>query len=523
MVTREPATVTEHGLLVPLGRFAQQVGVLEALRRVPFAMKTVVHSPSEKLAELVCHLCGGGMHVNDVDSSAHPLIADPAVAAAWGQTTCASSSGVNALLRKTTPTTLEAVKKEVRAVLAPYRQRVLRQVTSSWIVVDLDLTGLVVSDQATTSEGADDGDMGDTGKLGKGDQFARAQWATDRDRLVLGGFLHPGHTLSTHGVRELVGLIEATVGRPRRRVEVLSQRREILSQQVSALEAPLARWEAQGRRRRSQAEVAARRATLRTQIQDREQRRATCEADNRTNPAPRRIVLRVEGGFGTAEHFADLYEQGDRVIARVHSPHIAHCLQHETDLHWEKISKNGFIAPSTRTQLGDCPDPLRLFACKQWWGEEHPERWSALAATPDLTPTDWPARRVGVFSNGRQSMEAEIKESKGIFASRHLPTRPQAGIALDQELVLFAQNGVPLGPRWFRRQILGNSVLAAAGIKALVQIGARSRAIIAHADHGVTLTFVGDGPWRSQAIVLCTRFTDQLSLPGFAPFAETQP
>ncbi len=516
MVTREPVTVTEHGILVPLGRFAQQVGLFDAFERVPFAMKTVVHSPGEKLAELLCHICGGGMYVNDLENSAHPLLADPTVAVAWGQPAFASASGVNALLRKTSPMTVAAVTKELQAVLAPYRQRILRGITSSWIVVDLDLMGLVVSDQATTYEDADYGYMGETGKLGKGYQFARAQLATKRDSLILGGFLHPGHTISSQCVRELVGLIEATLGRPRRRVEVLTERLAVLSTQASTLAAQLAHWDAQGRRRRSQAAVEARLATLRSQIQKLEQRRATGTAENQANPAPRRIVLRMDAGFGTAEHVAWLYEQGYSVIAKVHSPHIAPCLRAEANLRWDKISKNGFIAASTRTQLGDCPYPLRLFACKQWWGDDRPEHWSALAATPDLTAADWPAREVGVFYNGRQTMEAGIKESKGIFASRHLPTRHQAGIALYQELVLFAQNFL----RWFRRQILGNTELASAGIKALVQIGANSRATIVLTALGLTLTFVSDGPWCSHAIVLRAHFTYQLALPGFDPCPE---
>ena len=519
MVTRETATVTEHGILVPLGRFAQQIGVDDAFRRIPFEMKTVVHAPGDKLSELLCHICGGGMHVTDLENSSHPLVADPTVAAAWGQASFASASGVNALLRKTSPTSVAAVKQELQAVLAPYRQRVLRTVTSAWIVVDLDLTGLVVSDQATTYEGADFGYMGETGKVGKGYQFARAQLMAARDSLVLGGFLHPGNTLSTQCVGELIGLIEATVGRPRRRVDVLSERLEKLREQVGALQAQLTRWEAEGRRRRSHDEVAARFARLRTQVEELEKRRVTFEAENRANPTARRIVLRVDGGFGTAEHFADLYERGYSVIARVHSPHIAHCLQRETDLHWDKISKNGFIAASVRTQLGDCSYPLRLFACKQWWGDNRPERWSALATTPDLDAPNWSARRVGVFYNGRQTMEAGIKESKGIFASRHLPTRHHAGIALYQELVLFAQNFL----RWFRRQVLGNTDLAAAGIKELVHIGANSRAVVARANTGLILTFVGDGPWCDLAIRLRTFFVDQLPLPGLDSFAEASP
>jgi hypothetical protein len=168
MVARETPIVTEHGILVPLGHFAAQVGLLDALERIPFAMKTVVHSPSDKLAEVICHICGGGMHVTELEQSAHPLVDDPAVAAAWGQTTFASASGVNALLAKTTPQAVAAVQTELNAVLSPFRQRVLHAVKPAWIVVDLDLMGLVVSDQAATYEGADYGYMGETGKLGKG-------------------------------------------------------------------------------------------------------------------------------------------------------------------------------------------------------------------------------------------------------------------------------------------------------------------------------------------------------------------
>ncbi|HVC32490.1 MAG TPA: hypothetical protein VNL16_03165 [Chloroflexota bacterium] len=153
MVTRGTERVTEHGILVPLENFAQEVGLDDAFSRVPFGMKTVIHAPREKLAELLCHIWGGGMDVKDSEASAHPLTEDLAVAAAWGQASFASASGVNALLRKATPQIVVALKTGLNDVLTPHRQRVLRQVTSPWIVVDLDLMGLVVSDQASTYDG----------------------------------------------------------------------------------------------------------------------------------------------------------------------------------------------------------------------------------------------------------------------------------------------------------------------------------------------------------------------------------
>lgn len=172
---------TEHAMLVPYGRFAQQVGLIEAVERVLFGMKTYVHSPADKVIELFAHISAGGMHVNELARSAHPLVQDRAVAQAWAQESFASASGVSALLHSVTPESVAALKVELAKVLEPYRRRILREVSPAWLVVDLDLTGLVVSDQAATYEGADYGYMGEIARLGRGYQFARAQLVAPRD------------------------------------------------------------------------------------------------------------------------------------------------------------------------------------------------------------------------------------------------------------------------------------------------------------------------------------------------------
>jgi hypothetical protein len=92
-----------------------------------------------------------------------------------------------------------------------------------------------------------------------------------------------------------------------------------------------------------------------------------------------------------------------------------------------------------------------------------------------------------------------------------LPTRHQPGIAFYQELVLLVQNLI----RWFRRQSLGNTALAAASIKELVRIGANSRAHILRSGEYVSLTFADEGSWRGITLSLRTPFTYQLCLPTF--------
>lgn len=229
-VADSPPLMTEHALLLPLGRFARQIGVLAALDRIPIAMKTADHSPGDKLAELFAHILAGGMHVTELERSPHPLVSDTAVAQALGQEAFASASGVNALLRAVDPASVAALTAALQQVLAPYRQRLLHDLVPSLVEVDFDLTGLVISDQAVTYQGADWGSMGEVGKVGKGYQFARAQLNTRAGALVLGGFLHSGRTVSLACLAELVTLVEATVGRPRRRVELIEQQMAAVEQ-----------------------------------------------------------------------------------------------------------------------------------------------------------------------------------------------------------------------------------------------------------------------------------------------------
>ena len=502
--------VTEHALLIAYARFGEQIGLVNAIEHVPFKMKMILHSPADKVIELLSHVLAGGMHINELAKTAHPLVQDRAVAQAWGQHSFASASGVSQLLHSISPETVEELKGALRQVIEPYRRRMLRALSPFSLVVDFDLTGLVVSDQATTYEGSDFGHLGKgTGAVGRGYQFARAQVVGDKDTLVLGGFLHSGRTAEKHCLKELVALTEAQLGRPRRRVECVEARLAEAEGQLHNAEAELTNLVEKGKCPARQRRLARQREQKRQEIEALRARREELAAENAANPNPRRIILRLDGAFGNAVDVAWLYEEGYSVVARVHAHQVAQGLRKEEGLRFEKVSKNLFIAEAQRSQFGPCPYPVRLFLCRQWWGHKHPERFSALVVTPDLDEKVWPVRRVGVFYNGRQVIEAGIKESKGIFASRHLPTRHKAGIALYQELVLFAQNLT----RWFRRQFVGGSVLAAASIKELVRIGANSRAQIVLDGHAVSLTFAADSPWGGITLSLRPQISHQLWFP----------
>jgi hypothetical protein len=189
-----------------------------------------------------------------------------------------------------------ALQEELRQVMAPYRHRLLRKLVPSFLVVDGDLTGLVVSDQAATYEGADYGYMGEVGGVAKGYQFARVQVQSRQGPLVLGCFLHAGRTVPVHCLAELIGQVEATLGRPRRRVELIEQRLGQAEQELAATEQALA----QATSGRQQERRQRRKEQLAEEVTQLQARREEMRAENAANPAPRRIILRLDGGFGDA-------------------------------------------------------------------------------------------------------------------------------------------------------------------------------------------------------------------------------
>lgn len=132
------------------------------------------------------------MHIDELDTSPHPLRRDAAVVQAWGQTAFASASGVSGLLRAATDASVAGVVEAAERVLAPYRQRVLREGGEPYLVVDCDLTGLVVSDQAMTYEGAEYGYMGEVAGSPKAISSRGPRWPARRGPGCWAGFCMAG-------------------------------------------------------------------------------------------------------------------------------------------------------------------------------------------------------------------------------------------------------------------------------------------------------------------------------------------
>ena len=69
--------VTSHALGLSFGYFAQEIGLISKLHTVSIPMKTVYHSPQDKLVEFFVSIVLGLGHLKDISHAGYPLVRDP--------------------------------------------------------------------------------------------------------------------------------------------------------------------------------------------------------------------------------------------------------------------------------------------------------------------------------------------------------------------------------------------------------------------------------------------------------------
>jgi hypothetical protein len=355
---------TEHGLLVAFGEFLQQHSLLNQLMHVPIPQKTGTFTPQAKLIEFLAGLFSGIEYLSDLNDAPHPLAQDDLVARAWGLPGFAHYSGVSRTLAACDAATVAAVRQAIDTFSQPFVRTAVHALTQRGqaLVYDLDLMGQPVSSTSTTYPAVGFGWMDDAVRLGY--QLARVCLTTiTGERLWLTGFHHPGDTVSSTCLQELVRTAEAqTQVRPRRRTDLVQQRRaatehlmerprRLLAQQQTKL-ADLQQAELVVRVSIAQAEALLKKpvTTARSERQCRRlagwqsrlprlaKQMADCEramtyhqtylneltarvtelrtwqaqltADNQTNPDPPVCEVRMDGGFSGGEQIAWLIEMG---------------------------------------------------------------------------------------------------------------------------------------------------------------------------------------------------------------------
>jgi hypothetical protein len=529
-------------MLVAFGEFLHQHGLLDRLRQVPIAQKAHDFAPQAKLIEFLAGIMSGIEHLQDLNYGPRPLAPDAVVARAWGLDRFAHSTTVGRTLAACDPTTVSTVEAAITTFSRPFIETTVQELVrrGQRLVYDFDLMGQGVRATSTTYPEAAFGWMNDQVRLGY--QLARVSLSPPAGtRLWLAGFHHPGDTVSSACLQELVHAAEAQTGvRPRRRPELVSQRIEAqhtviarprrLADQQQAKRQRLQQTYTTVTGKRYHAEQmlnrpipSGKRARLRAQVEgwqkrlprleaqiaqtqrvlDRHQARlaeqeaewvalhtwqARLEADNAANPNAPEIEGRMDAGFASGENLTWLLEMGyapntkapngrTTTALRAHRPRGAA---------WEKVGDNAEMVLIGEHALHGCPYRLTLALERFKVGRTF--KYATLVRVgPAPKLTEWFAHY-----NQRQTIEAGNKEMNGTFFVQHLMSRSPAGIRLQVLFTGLAANVVRWCQPWLKECAAAptpNVSRTLGSPKALVRVAANSAALVHRTAEGTSLLF----------------------------------
>lgn len=554
-----PGANTQHGMLVALGEFLRQHGLIEGLMSVPVPQKTRQFPPQTKLVEFLAGIISGLEHLEDLNTGPRPLVKDQVVAQAWGQSGFAHYSSVSRTLDACDDTTVAAVEKIIEAFSRPFLTTMVQDLLRRGqpIIFDFDLTGQAVSSTSKTYPDVAFGWMNDSVKLGY--QLARVCLSPrDGTRTWLAGFHHPGDSVSVKCLKELVQAAEAQARvRPRRRTELVQQRIEaqhivvartqrLVVQQAAKLErlqatqveligklyhaeqackgpispAKLARLETQRnswlkRQPRLAAQVGQCQPVLLThRAQLCEQERvlkdlghwlAVLEAENQSNPEPPLYVeARMDSGFVSGDNLTWLLEMGYCPNTKAPNDRTTTALraQLSAETRWVSVGANAEMVAWDNYGLHGCPFPLTVAL----------ERFKVGAAYKYATLIHY--RDDGIFPtlpvwfqhyNERQSIEAGNKELKGTFFVQHLMSRSLAGIRLQVLFTGLAANAVRWCGPWLKAcatHLTPPLLRVLKSPKHLVHVAANAAALVQNQLGGTALQFAPDSPFPGVTLFL---------------------
>jgi len=548
--------VTDHALLVLLGQFAQHLGLIDRLEAVPIAQKTVDHRPQTKLIQFLIGILAGLDYLQDFNDAPDPLVRDTAVQRAWQQHAFAHYSGISRTLAAADAATLHSLVTALQQVSRPFvEQEVLAIVCAAQpLLLDIDLTGRPVSPTSTSYVDAAFGWMDDG--LAKGYQAAISSLSGGpTGRLLLCSQRYDGRAKSADCLRAAIHAVEQALGcRPRRRSALVQtqvstcqaalataqQQLTVVREQIGARQwerdmllqgvTPVASHARQSSRVEQQLErLSGRTARLTQRIERLQEQLAALEtwlvhleADNTALTGAVEVVIRLDAGFATDANLAYLIELGYTVLTKVHSGHTTSRLQRAIpgDASWTPVGANAEALPLGPQRMGEGRYALEALQVRYYLPTE--QRHTTLLYYGDVPPPP-PSEWFGQY-NGRQVVEAGIKENKGVFTMRRPLVRSPFGMQIQEQCALFAANFVRWAARWARAQLRDvPSALAQAltEVKTMVRVVAHSRARLVDTPLGCALVFDMQSPFAGAVLIVRGQAVFQHVLPLFAVGATT--
>jgi hypothetical protein len=264
-------------------------------------------------------------------------------------------------------------------------------------------------------------------------------------------------------------------------------RRRLQTAQRKRVHRETALQSAQRRLSRTQARGAEQQAEL-SRLQ---QRLAQFEQDNAANPHPIAADFRLDAGFGTYDNVALLIEMGYEVYTKAHSHQVVRHLMGQVDdqTTWTRVGANADMVAWRDLPLKGCAYPLDVGLERFQTGQT--VKHSALFHFgTDPVTQDLPAW----FDhyNGRQLIEAGVKEGKQVFHLHRIKVRSEPAIYLQEQLVIFAANFIRWATRWMADSAdpaEDTLDVAKLGVKKQVQIAAHVSAEVIRNSDGWLLRF----------------------------------
>lgn len=547
---------TQHAFLVAWGRFADQIGLVQRIRAVKLEQKKYYHDPQTKVLEFLVAILTGLKQLQEISLAAHPLDKDQAVADAWGQSAWADYSGVSRTLQSLSWSEVHELVQVLAQVSQPFLEAELNLMRSRGkrLCLDGDLTGIPVSDTSQSYPNAAFGYMDDEIRLGYQAGVVSVESDTYR-RLWLSVAHHPGDTVSCNQAESLVLAAEVrTELRPRRRTALLLQRIQTHQAQTAEVEQRLRtqhkaaataqtgledarqqeqerrmtlgelerdyqtrqrkerptsrlaqtrkRWQAAQNRYKSRekacqkaqqkmAKTQARLDAQQVELAGLQKRLERFEQDNAANPNPIEAEFRLDAGFGTHENVALLIEMGYEVYTKPHSHQVVRHLRSKVSEQtaWTRVGDNAEMVAWPNLQLKGCPYLLDV-ALERFYTGKTLKHSGLLHFGSDSVTQDLPAW-FGQY-NGRQIIEAGIKEGKQVFYLHRIKVRSEPAIYLQECFVIFAANFIRWATHWLAEQAepVENALdVGELGIKRQVQVAAHVSAQVIRNSEGWLLKF----------------------------------
>ena len=444
------------------------------------------------------------------------------------------------------------------------------------LVYDADLTGRPVSSTSTSYPDAAFGYMGDTISLGYQAALVSLHSPTF-GRLWLANQLHPGDTVSITETQALVVAAENRTGqRPRRRTELLASRlaqakaaweevhlkydrsfdkhREAQAT-VKDTARQLREWEYTVKSLTADYERENRQPTSHCQLTRAKRKVATytkrlprCQkilgvaerrlarheaqydeakalvdrlearyqqflADNEANPHPIRATFRLDGGFASRENINWLIEMGYDIYIRGRSTTVRDALSAAVTLetNWERVGGNASLTAWANTTVNDYFSyPMDVALANYHTGNSLRRAVLLHYGQKDVT-----ADLDGWFHmyNGRQTIEAGIKEGKNVFQMHHLKVRSPQALLLQEHMACFAANFVRFAARWLASEAQ-SAMIPTESVKQMVQVGAHTSAWVCRQGDVWLLRFTEQSCYAGHSLRI-GRGVFQLPLPIF--------